>query len=79
MSASAKVMSQCRRGTPSVPAPIMKSEMPAIPIANTYGCSCATFGNITCRRKISGTTRYVIAMKASVVPATTVAWKWPGT
>ena len=57
VNASANVMSQCRRGTPSVPAPIMNSEMPAMPIAKTYGCSFATVGNITWRRKISGTTR----------------------
>ena len=42
--ASANVMSQCRRGTPSVPAPIMNSEMPAAPSAKTYGWSLAIFG-----------------------------------
>src|SRR3972149_1564070 len=30
------------------------------------------------RRQISGTTKYVRPMNASVVPATTAEWKWPG-
>ena len=50
----AKLMSQCRRGTPSVPAPIMNSEKPHMPRPNRYGCHLAMPGNISSRRNSVG-------------------------
>ena len=50
----ANVMSQWRRGTPSVPAPIMNTANAIMPRPKRYGCHFAIFGNISSRRNSVG-------------------------
>ena len=47
-------MSQCRRSTPSVPAPIIASVNTAMPMPNRYGCHLASDGNTSWRRNRTG-------------------------
>ncbi len=47
-------MSQCRRGTPKLPAKVMKTVNTSIPPANRYGCTRASPQNATFRRNTSG-------------------------
>ena len=57
----------------------MNSENDIMPSPKKYGCHFAIPGNISSRRNSVGIRKYVRPMNASVVPTTTVAWKWPGT
>jgi hypothetical protein len=47
-------MSQCRRGAPSVPAPIMNSENPAIDSPKMYACQVAMLPKASLRRNSTG-------------------------
>ena len=49
-----KLMSQCRRGTPKLPAKVIDITKMNMPPAKRYGWIFASFQNATLRRKISG-------------------------